>query len=121
VNQLRASNNASANSLTVFSGLPEERYQLRFAQKMTAGVGAGTNDARTGIGWNSTSAASGRLGYGAISTGNTNGANMLAEFRQVPSLGINVVTALETCPLANGNITWFGGEDDMILSAQWRG
>jgi hypothetical protein len=77
VNQLRASNNASANSLTVFSGLPEERYQLRFAQKMTAGVGAGTNDARTGIGWNSTSAASGRLGYGAISTGNTNGANML--------------------------------------------
>ena len=38
-----------------------------------------------------------------------------------PSLGINVITALETCPLANGNITWFGGEDDMILSAQWRG
>jgi hypothetical protein len=38
-----------------------------------------------------------------------------------PSLGINVVTALETCPLANGNITWFGGKDHMILSAQWRG
>jgi hypothetical protein len=39
----------------------------------------------------------------------------------VPSLGINVVAALETCPLANGNITRLGGEDDMILSAQWQG
>jgi hypothetical protein len=120
-NALRTSNNATANSLTVFSGLPEERYHRRFGQKMTGTVGAGSNDARTGIGWNSTSSASGRLGYGGLSTGNTNGANMLAEFQQVPSLGINVVTALETCPLANGNITWFGGEDDMILSAQWRG
>jgi hypothetical protein len=46
---------------------------------------------------------------------------MLAEFLQVPSLGINVVAALETCPFANGSITWFGGEDDMVLSAKWRG
>ena len=37
-----------------------------------------------------------------------------------PMSAHHAVNALEICPLANGNITWFGGEDVMVRSAQWR-
>ena len=48
--------------------------------------------------------------------------NAMAHLFQVPSLGVNVVTALEVNPKASdGGANLFGGEDDMVLSAQWRG
>jgi|SoiMethySBSTD1v2_1073268.scaffolds.fasta_scaffold1571727_2 hypothetical protein len=115
-----------ANSLTVFQGLPEERYELEFVQHVFGGSGvSGTTSARNGIGWNSTTAASGFMGYGFGDQGsghnNPFGDNLVARYLQVPSLGINVVTALETAPETTNTVSWFGGEDDMVLLAMWRG
>lgn len=121
---IRASNNATANSLTVFQGLAEEVYDLRFEQN------ANTNSSSTtvitnGIGWNSTTAMSGKSGksgkVGELTGDDTLTCNLTAAYRQVPNAGINVVTALENAPTASGTNTWFGGEDDMMLSAGWRG
>lgn len=122
-NTVRASNNNSANSLTVFQGLSEEAYDLEFTQYMRVGGEDARN--RNGIGWNSTTVMSGRNGeVGSHRSGGTTAVsidgNAYAEFLQVPSLGINVVTALEIATQAGSN-TWFGGEDDMVLSANWRG
>jgi hypothetical protein len=118
---VRAANNASANSLTVFCGLGYSIYNIRAEQKLSALVGAGSGNAANGIGWNSTTVVSGRGGYFGVGTGNAVGGNLCAEYQPLPSLGINVVTALENSPSAAGTNTFFGGEDDMILSARWLG
>jgi len=117
---LRASNNDSSNSLTVFQGLPEEFYQIKFAQRVVAEDNVG---AETAIGFNSTSTASGRKGAAghnsSTDSNRTDDANAIAEFFQVPSLGINTVNALEG---GNGDsCTFYGGEDNMVLSAIWQG
>jgi hypothetical protein len=118
---IRASRGQSTNSLTVFSGLAEELYQLQFAQTISS-TGNESTRADAGIGWNSTTAMSGRFGsVGSVGDDDVLG-NAIASFIQAPALGINVVTALENAADPAGtNITWFGGEDDMVLSAMWRG
>jgi hypothetical protein len=126
-NTIRPSRGDSANSLTVFSGLAEEWFDLHFGQRVEL---LHLNNlflaVHNGIGWNSTVAMSGRRGRAGLANG-TGGMtyqiffNVIAEFQQVPALGINVVTALETATQTDGTATWFGGEDDMVLSAKWRG
>lgn len=123
---IRASNALSANSLTVFSGLPEEPYDLSFNQRADIDTTANTARATNGIGWNSTTAMSGQLGNNAFGVSIVNqiviGANVCATYLQVPSLGVNVVTALENVPdTAATGATFYGGEDDMVLYAKWRG
>ena len=125
---IRASNGAATNSLTVFQGLPEEPYDLRFEQQVMAlaPTAASAILGQNAIGWNSTSAASGRVGsvgHEPVSAGDdqrTKG-NAIASFLQVPVIGINVVTALEVAPNTAGTVTWYGGQDLMVLSAKWRG
>ena len=127
---LHPSNSNTANSLTVFSGLPEEPYMTAFNQRQTAAnaTSAALNGGNIiGLGWNSTSAASGQEGqlqfvYGGGSLVfelfGTTSANYIAP----PSLGINVVTSLEA---VLGNVgsgqTQYGTESQMLLSASWRG
>ena len=126
-NTIRPSNNAAANSLTVLAGLAEEWFNLEFGQQIGAGPNASSVvTVFNGIGWNSTTVMSGRRGRGgvALSGGAANISaffNVMAQHFQVPALGINVVTALETADNNTGSASWHGGEDDMILSAIWRG
>jgi hypothetical protein len=115
---LRAANNATANSLTVFCGLAEELIHVECfsdANNGTANVGI-----QNGIGWNSTSAASGKQGAIASTGGASVPTGIISRFVQVPSLGINVVTALEYS-IASGTTNWFGGVDNHLLTARWRG
>jgi hypothetical protein len=121
---IRASNNASANSLTVFSGLAEEIYDLRFEQNLALADNGITSEmiAQNGIGWNSTTAFSGKAGKISSERDQNSNGNILARFLQVPSLGVNVVTALELGAATGGTtISWQGGEDDMLLVAKWMG
>lgn len=126
-NTIRPSRNQTTNSLTVFSGLAEEFYDLRFGQCLDVAHNNNvTCSANNGIGWNSTTAITGRTGRHGEAN-NTAGmtythyTSINAEYQQVPAIGINVVTALETAPDTGGTVTWRGGEDDMVLSARWRG
>lgn len=121
----RASDGSSANSLTVLCGLAEETIKLELAQRIqqTQGANQAATPALTGIGWNSTTSPSGVNGALGCGTGGGVSVNPLsvelAQFYQVPSLGINTVTAIEQGN-ANGS-TFFGTEASMVLSAMWRG
>lgn len=131
-NTIRASNNASANSLTVFAGLPEENFDLVFVQAVNGGSGSVTSQViatwNTGIGWNSTSAFTGqkssqslRIDGGSVDfIGTYTG---MARYTAAPTIGINVATCLETTTAVNGSptVNYQGGSDDMVLTASYRG
>lgn len=114
-NTLRPSNNNTANSLTIFSGLPEEPYNLQFSQQVSPG-NAGNQIA---IGFNSTTAATAYTTQ-TNSSDNSSRASIPAIFPAPPSLGINVITALES-GLGGSASTFFGTRANMLLSAAWRG
>lgn len=121
---LRPSNNDANNKITVFSGLAEEIYETRFIQKTIATTGATVDQNReNGIGWNSTTAASGKIGYSQIifsaAGGGTGASDLVAEYIQQPAIGINNITALERAAAAG--ITYYGAESQMVMTARWRG
>lgn len=126
-NTTRASRATSANSLTLFSGLAQETYDLRFNQNVfsTAVANNQTANALIGIGYNSTTAISGKEGQQTLtnSTGGSMdfGVNLTANFKAPPAHGINVITALENGQGSTGSLLTFQGtEAHMLLSADWR-
>jgi hypothetical protein len=123
-NTIRPSNNSSANSLTIFTGLAEELFDLQAIQAINAGANAG-NPGRCGIGYNSTTAFSGTSFLGVGTTTNTGsiaaalGASV-SRYIAPPALGINTITMLETPGEAVAK-TFYGQESSMLLTAQYRG
>ena len=115
---IRASNNNAANSLQVFSGLPEEYYDIKFNQMLDATSGATSVQGSSLIGFNSVVASSGYFANNSSVGGFFPG---IAEYFAVPSLGMNRITCLETLTSGSANISFFGTETKMVLSAQYRG
>lgn len=117
----RPSNNDPTNSATVLSGLPEERFNIKFEQTMTAT--ASTDDGRIGIGHDSTTVLSGKYGRAnlAISaaTPTSYSSDMGSTYIAVPQIGISVMTALEYG--GDSDVSFRGGQEDMQLIANWRG
>jgi hypothetical protein len=123
---VRPSNNNTANSLTIFTGLAEERFYLSAAQKQSIAQLTGTTiTSAIGIGYNSTTVISGLQGsysFAMSSAGSTTltpSAMVAGGFLTVPALGIQTVTALESSSASSQ--TFFGTETNMVLAAQWRG
>jgi hypothetical protein len=112
-NTIQSSNATAANSLTIFSGLAEEFYDLTFDQ-WVSNPAAGLVD--VGIGYNSVSAFSGLRGAGS----GTVALKLTARHIALPSIGINTISALERATSGSSS-TFNGGEDEMVLSAKWRG
>lgn len=123
-NTWRASNNNSANSLTVFTGLAEEYFPLVFQEKTTCSFNAGTARTEIGIGVNSTTVPSGLVGDRNHTLGNeTDARASTSKFVLLPTLGVNVIQSIEISP-ANGNLAtnvFFGTQTDMQLDAIWNG
>jgi len=115
-NTYRAVNGNSANSLTVFQGLPEE--VMEFTGHNSASGSFSNIVAYAGIGFGSTTTASGYQGRNITATQalSTSPARYIAP----PALGINVITLLEKSIVSAGSCTFSGGEDDNLLTAQWR-
>lgn len=125
----RALNNGTSNSITIFSGMPEMAYDCTSYLRVT--YTATTSQALqffTAIGFNSTSAASGLVGTGAVNNGagvsgnftNTNSA--IGKLATTPNLiGINVITHLEayTVTGAAAPSAVAGGEASNMLTASW--
>lgn len=119
---IRAANASSSNSITIFSGLPEEIYDLRCKGQYT-GTALTGGDGTVGIGYNSTTAFSGTVGRTILtpSTGNiTYDVPLVGTYAAAPSIGIHTITANEATAvgLVSG---WRGTETYMLLSAAWRG
>lgn len=110
----RASNNNSANSLTVLQGLAEEVIDIKQNQNGQSNVGSITY---ASIGVNSTSAQSGYTIFGQAASGFV--LTFLSAYEAPPSLGINTVYSIEK---SNGTLqTYYGTEISMLLSARWMG
>ena len=113
---IRPSNNATANSLSAFTGLAEEIAQCSFVQKIVNNTASNDVDL-IGIGLNSTTAFSGTQGY----MGNSNQFyNTTALLTVPPSLGLNTITSLELSPAVGAN-TFYGTVANMVLSCSYRG
>lgn len=118
----RASNNNTANSMTTFSCLSEQVTTVTFTQYMNAAGGNSGSGANIGIGYNSTTAASGTLGQYAIdsSTGYAFGSSITAAYVAPPSLGINVIYCTEDFLTGGVPMTFSGTQIFMSLQAEWR-
>ncbi|MCA1546439.1 hypothetical protein I6F36_06420 [Bradyrhizobium sp. BRP19] len=121
-------NNNSGNSLTTFAGLPEETLDLQYSSAAQAAVtGSTTMAIQVGIGFNSTSSFSGKTAnflFNNVTSGSTITVSQplqAARFLSAPGIGINTVTALETTIGSNVNISVFGNEQHMLLSAEYWG
>lgn len=130
-NAIRPSNNSNNSSITTFTGLPEEQVTVNYSQFVSGGSTTATNQVSAewqyGIGWNSVTAFSGQVGTSGTridgaSVDITLQATSTAKFVAQPSIGINTATSLEfVTTLNNGNVTWFGTQQNMTLSASYRG
>lgn len=116
----------TANSLTIFAGLPEETCDMRYASRALSGsANSGvTIQLHIGIGFNSTTAATGRQATQSLNTAaatTVGGFDETAEYLSPPFLGINVITALEQNSNAGTvNVVVTGTEAGSVLTAQWR-
>jgi hypothetical protein len=128
---IRASNGSSANSLTVFSGLPEAVCKCSFTQAVQGGIASVQSQViatwSIGIGLNSTTAFSGRKATESVRLDGTS-LNILATLTSEatyflqPTIGINVLTSLEvSTTVTNANINYQGGSANMLLLAEWDG
>lgn len=125
-----AANQTGANSLTTFSGLPDETITLISNRKALVQTSAGTGGitgVSTGIGVNTATSYSGEIAELTL-TGSTGGSTdngitqmMLAHHTLVPSIGINTITACEAS-ITNGSVrTMYGTESYFLLKAEWLG
>jgi hypothetical protein len=124
-NTVRAANNSTSNSLTIFSGLAEEPYDLSTSAFASGSLNLNQSlKGQIGIGYNSTTAVSGRVGQTLVTNSNASQhvANnaLFANYLAPPAIGINTITALES-GLGADVAGWSGGESYMLLSAKWRG
>lgn len=120
----RPSNNATANSLTTFCGLPDNPVFLKFQQsgQLDLNSAASLQEILIGIGVNSTIAITGqngRVGARAGTSTSSGSGNMVAETTLAPGIGINTITALEKGNSSVSTATFLGTAADMRLTARW--
>jgi hypothetical protein len=113
---LRPINNNSANKVTPFIGLAEEPIRLQMMAYVSA---SGPVDSlQSGIGINSTTVATVAKTF---SCADTRPKNMpITPYYQMPFIGINAYQALEKGP-GSGTITWSGGQEATLLTAEYLG
>ena len=124
---VRASNaGTGTNTITIFSGLAEDVYDLRALQRADAiSSTGGSSEINIGIGYNVSNAFSGMVGYvkaaqiaGPIATFGLS--TLTASYVAAPALGINTITMCEATPTFASTCTLYGTEAKMLLSARWK-
>lgn len=125
-NAIRPANGNTANSISVLCGLPEEPAIYKYANYISSALTSANQSTtgQVGIGFNSTTAFSGRTGRVAGSVTSSSfitNFSLEGEYEAQPVLGFNVITALENGLGSINSYTWNATEQFMVLSAQWRG
>jgi hypothetical protein len=122
---VRQSQASASNTLATFCGLAEEYAELGFNQLISSLTNASTSGVKVGIGVNSTTTISGFAGNQALSNAAASNITLQTTLRAyhaiAPSLGVNNVNSLESSQNGTTNNTYYGGEDQMLLTAVWRG
>ena len=117
---IRQSNASTANTLAVFAGLAEEAFAINACQAIQPENN--NDDVFIGIGVNSTTAYSGKRGY--VAAGSAAGTGQICDAKAHhiinPALGIQNINFLESL-VGDGNQVFYGGNDDMLMVAEWMG
>ena len=119
-NNVGYTNGSSANNAIMFSGLPEETYNILFSQTITpTGGGGAAITGGIGVGINSSNTMS---SLRAIVGNNQRGVGTVsAPFVTLPVLpGINAATCLEVGNSASP-VQFSGTSFGMLFTVQWRG
>lgn len=120
----RVSRAQTVNSLITFCGLAEEAISLQFLQMADSLTNNTASNANIGIGLNSATVASGKVGENRSSTLTSTNASLrsdlVASYQLAPTIGPNLINALEQAPSGTTNNTFFGAEIYMRLTANWR-
>lgn len=117
----RQSRGDATNFITVFQGLPLERVDIVFTQAIQQAFSSNISAANIGIGVNSTTVPSGKLGFATASNTTTAGTfimDMKASNTLLPFIGINALNMLEQAPTGTTNNNFEGG-NDMLMTASW--
>lgn len=121
----RSSNGDANNKLTIFSGLAEDVVDLSFIQRLSPTCNTTTSLLENGIGYNSTTVNSGKVGMVGLTnngtTTDTHHGEAVAIYQAMPALGINTINAIERATTTGTTNTYNGGNSNMILTAVWRG
>jgi hypothetical protein len=119
---IRPSRNQAGNSLSLFVGLQEEIQETQFMQRIDL---SSTNiQGANYVGYNSTTVGSGKAGRVGPATSASNVAgDAVAQFLNVPTIGLQTITALESSPSNGGGtaVTFTGTEAGHLLTTRWRG
>lgn len=121
----RPANNATANSISSFCGLPEEIADVVYIQEMDSNTTNQNIIILNAIGWNSTTAASGTRGIYRLQSNDaghttTTDATGVARYQGAPAIGLQTITALEqNAGTTTGIMT--GTEASMRLNVSYRG
>lgn len=121
---IRYANNSTANNAKSFAGLPEATTTVEYISQARITIASGAGTYSIGVGWNSTSAFSGTVGYYDIVNNNANnirvGNNNIAKYVSPPALGMQEISALEQSTSVD---TWtvLGTEASMQLNVNWLG
>lgn len=125
---VRASNNNSANSISVLCGLPEEQTTVSFGQRVRPNSGTTNTLMSCGIGWNLTTAFAAQAELGTYVIAGPNATSVEGRIRAFyiaqPAIGVNVAYACEyNAPGAGstGSNIYYGTQTYMNLIANWRG
>jgi hypothetical protein len=113
------------NFIHLFAGLAEEPYDLHFTQNVRMAVSANNSTSEIGIGYNSTTALSGKKGSGyfesqVAATVLVSGGTLVATHMAPPAIGINKINSIEQAPSGTTNNSFIGTSDSMIMTAKWR-
>lgn len=124
VNTRRASNNNSANNVAIFLGLADQQVPITFSQLLSATGTPSATSMTIGIGYNSTTVASGTLGTVGTQIGTSSvsvNSSVTARYTAPPALGINIANATEQTPTAGSTPSYVGTQSNMVIQASWRG
>ncbi|HEY6020783.1 MAG TPA: hypothetical protein VIY48_13075 [Candidatus Paceibacterota bacterium] len=118
----RQSRGDATNFIMTFQGLATERVDLNFTQSISQAFSSSTSQANIGIGLNSTTVPSGKIGFASIGNNSTVGSGVMdakAAYVFAPFIGINKFNMIEQAPTGTTNNN-FEGSSDMLMTASWR-
>jgi len=122
-------NNNTANSLSILIGLPGQAVNLeQYLSALYNSLPVNSNAFfYPGIGYNSTSAASGYAApvdyviQSCAGCSNNLHFSMTAKYVTVPAIGVQTITSLDQIGSGSGSMTVTGGEAGNLLTAAWGG
>lgn len=118
----RQSRADATNFITVFQGIASDITNINFCQSVFQVYNTNTSSANIGIGINSTTVPSGKIGFASVGSSTAVIGSAITDAKAIhslaPFIGINNINMLEQAASGTTNNT-FEGSNDMLMTASW--